>query len=102
VCLSHTHFKVSGKPNAWASHDTGMATAQLLLQATSENVYCHPMAGYHKDKLIEALKLDESKQPLCVIALGYLQSHELLEEPFKTREITPRVRKSVAEISKKL
>jgi len=94
VYASNT-FQASGKPNAWASHDVGIATGYLLLQATSMDVYCHPMAGYDKQKLSEAFDLSEDLVPQCIIALGYLDEAEKLEEPFKTREVTPRSRKSV-------
>jgi hypothetical protein len=35
-----------------------------------------------------------------MIALGYLDAPEKLEEPFKTRELTERARKSVSDVSK--
>ena len=41
-------------------------------------------------------------EPVVFIALGYLDSPEKLEEPFKTREITPRTRKPLHQIVKRL
>jgi hypothetical protein len=35
---------------------------------------------------------------MAVIALGYLDSAEKLPEPYKTRELSPRVRKPINEI----
>jgi len=49
--------------------------------------------------LIENLKIDGAYNPLTIMALGYLDSPDNLEEPYKTRELTPRSRKSVEEIS---
>ena len=91
-------FAASGKPNAWASHDVGIATGYLLLQATSMEIYCHPMAGYDKAILKENLNYEEGLIPQCIIAIGYLDDAEKLEEPYKTRELTPRARKSVEEL----
>ena len=41
------------------------------------------------------LNLDTDQEAMCVIALGYLADAETLEEPFKTRELTPRTRKNL-------
>ncbi len=65
-----------GEPNDWAQHDTGMADAHLLLQATSMDIYAHPMAGFYKEKVIEKLQLDAEYEPICMIALGYLDVPE--------------------------
>lgn len=39
---------------------------------------------------------------ICVIAFGIQADDELLEEPFQTREITERARKSISEIAEKI
>ena len=105
VLLVSVYRKTSastGKPNANAVHDTGMANAQLFLQATSMRIYTHPMAGYDRERLTELLKLGDDKGIACMVALGYLDDAEKLEEPFKTREVTPRTRKDISEISTRL
>jgi nitroreductase len=91
-------FSANEKPNAWASHDVGIATGYLLLQATSMQIYCHPMAGYDKQILQDNLQYEQGLIPQCIIALGYLDDAEKLEEPYKTRELTPRARKTVDEL----
>lgn len=92
-----------GKPNNWAMHDLGAANATLMLQATSMGIYGHPMAGFDKAKTIETFSLNaEILEPVAFIALGYLDEPEKLGEPFRTRELTPRTRKGVAEISERL
>lgn len=100
VTVARTTFAANEKNNPNAAHDVGLATATLLLQATAMDIYCHPMGGFHKDMLKEALKFSDTQSPICVIALGRLDSPETLEEPFKTREITPRSRKPLSEIAK--
>lgn len=96
--LAKDTFTHSGKPNAWAPHDVGIATGYLLLQATDMGIYCHPMAGYDKTKLNEQIHIPEGYTPQCIIALGYLDDAEKLEEPFRTRELSPRSRKSIEEL----
>lgn len=90
----------NGTENKIAKHDIGATNATLMLQATSMDIYGHVMGGYDHQKTIDTLNLDtELYEPVVMIALGYLDPPEKLEEPFKTREITPRTRKSVGEIS---
>lgn len=92
-------FAASGKPNVSAEHDLGMANANLLLQARALEIFGHPMGGFDKAKTAALLGFDENTQPVCIIALGYLDDPEKLEEPFLTRERTPRSRKAVGEFA---
>ncbi len=102
VSLIQMNFD-NGKPNETAKHDLGAANATLMLQATSMGIYGHPMAGFDKGKTLETLGLDTNEvEPVAFIALGYLEEAEKLEEPFKTRELTPRNRKAVAEFAKQI
>lgn len=88
--------------NHYYSHDSGMSNAFLLLQAHSMGISGHVMAGVHKAQLIEALELPANEEPLVVIALGHRDEAEKLEEPYKTRELAPRTRKSLAEFTKQI
>ena len=97
LSLIETHT-ASGKPNTWAQHDLGAANFALTLQANSMGIYTHVMAGYDKARAVTELELPETVDSVAMIALGYLDSPEKLEEPFKTREVTPRTRKSVGEV----
>ena len=98
VAVARTTFAANGNANPWAEHDLGLATGFLMLQATEMGLYTHPMAGYDRTKLNETLAIGEGLKALCVLAVGYLGEAEALEEPFKTRELTPRSRKSVEEV----
>lgn len=87
-----------GVKNISALHDVGAANANLILQAVSMNIYGHLMGGYSRSKAIELFNIDtEEYEPVVFIALGYLDAPEKLDEPFRTREITPRTRKSIDE-----
>lgn len=97
IATYKTQFHSSGKPNLNAMHDLGMANAHLLLQATESGLYAHPMGGFDKAKLIKEFDLDETELPVVVIALGYLDDPENLEEPFRSRELTIRSRKPLEE-----
>lgn len=100
--IARNTFAANGKPNPWATHDLGMANAQLMLQATHRDIYGHMMAGFDKVKLSDLLQLSEDQTPVAMIALGFKAEADTLEEPFLSRELAPRVRKPLAEIVKKL
>lgn len=97
LCTAKTTFTRNGLPNRHALHDTGMANAFLMLQATEMNIFGHIMAGYDPDKLHETYAFADDEEAVCIIALGFLGSPEQLAEPFRTREVTPRSRRDVEE-----
>ncbi len=95
ICTAKKNFEKNGAPNRHALHDTGMANAFLMLQATQMGIYGHIMGGYDPVLLQETYQIPEGEAVICLIALGYLGNADQLEEPFKTRETTPRSRKAV-------
>lgn len=97
LSLVETHT-ATGKPNPWGMHDLGAANFALTLQANAMGIYTHVMAGYDKARAVTELELPETVDSVAMIALGYLDDPEKLAEPFKTREVTPRTRKSVGEV----
>lgn len=93
----------NGKENGTAKHDLGAANATMMLQATSMGIYGHMMAGFDHDKTFEALNLNrEEVDTVAFFAMGYLDSPEKLDEPFRSRELTPRTRKKVSEFTQRL
>ena len=97
LCYTKLTYTKGGKDNVNAFHDAGLANQNLLLQAVSMQIYGHPMEGFDKAKAVHDFKLSSDFQPVCIIALGFLGEAEDLEEPYKTRELTPRTRKSLNE-----
>ncbi|HET9038184.1 MAG TPA: nitroreductase family protein [Myxococcaceae bacterium] len=66
-----------GRPNGWAEHDLGMATAQLVLQAVASGLGAHSMAGFDAEKLRASLRIPPDLQPMTVTAIGW-PAHEPL------------------------
>lgn len=99
VAVVRKTFAATGGFNASAEHDLGMANAHLLLQAVSLEIFAHQIGGFDKGKMADLLGLDDHQAPLCIIALGYLDEPEKLEEPYRTRELTPRKRKGIGEFA---
>lgn len=85
----------SGRPYPDALHDAGAANMLLTLQAGSMGIGVHPMAGF--DKAAAESFLPEGLQPVIMLAMGYPDTHEKLDEPYRTRELAPRTRKSLNE-----
>lgn len=99
VVVAKTTFDKEGSPvNTYAEYDTGLAASSLILQAQHMNIYSHTMAGFDKSKMKEKFQLNENLKPLTVIALGYLDSADKLQEPYLTRELTARVRKPLSDL----
>jgi nitroreductase len=102
VSAAKKNLTVNGKENVYAVHDTGMATANLLIQAQSLGIATHPMGGYDKKALANLINLPEGFDLLTVIAAGYLGDNAELSETLQKRANAARVRKSVNEIASKL
>ncbi len=92
-----------GKPNLWSKHDLGAANMNLILQALSMNIYGHLMGGFDAGKVVDSLDVDPTVyEPVACMALGYRGDPEQLEESQRERELAPRTRKVIAEISQKI
>ncbi len=97
LCYTKLTYAKNGKDNVNAFHDAGLANQNLLLQAIAMGIYGHPMEGFDKVKAVHDFNLSSDFQPVCMIALGYLGDAGNLEEPYKTRELSPRERKPLNE-----
>ncbi len=98
VCSGIKLLHRNNEPNHAWQHDVGLANAQLLLQATSMDIYCHLMGGFDHAKANATLAIDTAQEEIvCFIALGHLGHAEQLIEPFHTREITQRTRRPLEE-----
>lgn len=98
LSLGKKTYTTTGHPNGAMLHDVGSANMLLTLQANAFGIYTHVLGGYHAGRAAEEFQFEEDLVPVYMIALGYLDDSEKLEEPFKTREITPRSRKKLNEV----
>lgn len=97
LSLARKNFASNGNHNRHALHDVGAANMTLLLQAASMDIFGHQMGGFDMQKAIETFQIPDDLEVVCFISLGYLDAPEKLEEPFRTRELTPRKRKDLSE-----
>lgn len=98
ISLAKTTWGPENKTNIAAHHDVGLANATLLLQAVSQNIYGHMMGGFDRIKTRHEYNIPEGYDIMIMMALGYLDNPETLEEPFRTREMTPRTRRALGEV----
>ena len=87
-----------GKQNEFASFDAGLATQNLLLEATNLGLAAHVLGGIESAWLDEALSLDDNVKPLVGITVGKRALPEELEGALHDREVAPRTRLSLDEI----
>jgi nitroreductase len=90
-------FAKTGKPNAAALHDLGLASANLCLEATAHGLYVHQMIGILPDQARLVFHIPDGVQPLTGLAIGYAADPNTLVDKLRERDLTPRTRKTLAE-----
>ena len=58
----------------YAEFDTGMSVFSLLIQAWSEGIIAHPIAGYSQNVIKQAFDIPDEMKLLTVLILGYKDS----------------------------
>ena len=93
LSLAKLNFERTGKPNRHAFHDVGLASANLVIQATALGLAVHQMAGFHAEKARELYGIPAGWEAVAAIALGYPGEADSLPEPIRQRELARRARK---------
>ena len=93
ITVAAMSFAKNGKPNRHAFHDVGAAMADFTLQATSEGLFVHQMAGIDIDKIRTTYGIPATHEPVAGVALGYPGDIDSLPEALKQRTLAPRSRK---------
>ena len=98
VACANKNFNHNGEPNRFSQYDTGAASENLCLQATSMGLQAHQMGGYDSDKVRNLAKVPVDFDIMACIAVGQgLETSQLSEEQ-KERELSPRKRRPLDEI----
>ena len=77
----------------YALFDTGMAVCSLLLQATREGLYAHPIAGFDPIGVKEAIGIPEGFTVIALVIVGYPGDETHLSEKHSKAEHDARARK---------
>jgi nitroreductase len=97
LSVALTNFATSGKPNRFAFHDLGGASATLALEAVGLGLQIHQMGGIFPDKAREVFGVPEGYEVAAGLALGYPGDPQSLPDALRERELQPRQRKPVSE-----
>lgn len=99
LSVARMDFEDDSRPNRHAFHDVGLATENLLLQATALGLVAHPMAGFDIEKARADLKIPSGYEPVAMIAAGYPGELTVLPDYLQQRELKPRERKPLTEMA---
>ena len=93
LSVARESFAHDGKPNRHGQHDVGLASENLVLQATDLGLVAHQMAGFDAAKARSLFQIPEGFTPMAMIVLGYPGRLEDLPPALQEREKAPRVRR---------
>ncbi len=96
LSIARLNFEKWDKPNRHALHDVGMATGNLVLQATALGLVARQMAGFDVEKARADLNIPSGYDPVAMIAVGYPGDPNILPERFKQHELNQRERDDLA------
>ena len=82
----------------YAQFDTGMAVMNLMLQATREGLYAHPLAGFDPFVIRKNFAIEEATQIITLLAIGFPGDGLNLNEKHAELERSARVRKNIDDI----
>lgn len=95
--ISRRNFAHNDKPNRAALHDLGLASAQLLVEATARGLVVHQMIGILPERARELYQVPEGYEVLTGLAIGYQGDPRALPEGMQERDAVRRPRKPVRE-----
>jgi nitroreductase len=90
-------FTRNGKPNDAAHHDLGLASENLVVEATARGLAVHQMIGILPDRARAVYRVPEDVQPLTGLAIGYPGDPAKLPENMRARDSARRPRKPLGD-----
>src|ERR1700687_1227753 len=97
VIVSRKNFEHNGQPSITHQFDTGTAWENLAIQAVSQGLVTHAMAGFDYDKARKDLAVPIDFEVVAMIAIGKRGPKEKLSPELQAREL-PNTRKPLSEI----
>lgn len=90
-------FAKNQQENRAAVHDLGLATANLVVEATARDLSVHQMIGILPDQARELYQIPEHYEAWTALAIGYKADPAELPDTVKARDLAPRQRKPLGE-----
>ena len=95
LSVAKLRFDRNQKENRHAMHDVGLATENLVIEATSLGLFAHGMAGFSVEKTRETYGIPDSHLPMAAWAIGYPGDPATLDPDTRESELAPRERKGL-------
>ena len=95
--LTSLRFKRNNTDNRSAIHDLGLATGNLVMEATARGLCVHQMIGILPDRAHILFDIPEGIEAWTGMAIGYQGDATTLPEGLKERDLAPRQRKPLKE-----
>jgi nitroreductase len=90
-------FKRNNNENRAAVHDLGLASGNLVMEATAHGLFVHQMIGILPDRARELYQIPPDSEAWTGLAIGYRKEPEGLPDALKQRELAPRQRKPLSQ-----
>ncbi len=86
-------FAKNNKDNRAAVHDLGLASGNMVVEATTRGLSVHQMIGILPDKARGIYRIPEHFEAWTAMAIGYKADPATLPDALKERDLAPRQRK---------
>lgn len=96
LALAQVVATYKNRANRLAFYETGMAVSNLLLQATSMDLFVHQIGGYDYEKAKEVLVIPTRYEPAALMAIGYKGDPSILPAKVAAREEKERTRMEIS------
>ncbi|MES1923861.1 nitroreductase family protein [Salinisphaera sp. T31B1] len=90
-------FSANGQPNKAAEHDLGLASANLVLEATVRKLHVHQMIGLDPEAARTAFSIPEEAEAFTALAIGHRDRSAGGDPGLREREAKPRNRRPTDE-----
>lgn len=94
--ISHTYNDSAGRPSETHSFDAGAAWENLALQGYLLGLAVHGIAGFHRDRARDVLKIPTQFHLEAMVVVGRPGAQDLLSDTLKARE-TPNDRRPLTQ-----
>ncbi|MEH2350850.1 MAG: nitroreductase family protein [Nostoc sp.] len=91
--IASLRFTRNNQENKAAIHDLGLASGNLVVEATARGICVHEMIGILPDKARDLFDIPENFEAWTAMAIGYRGDPITLPDALKERDLSPRQRK---------
>lgn len=97
LCVVSTKFAKNRQDNRAAVHDLGLASANIVTEATARGLSVHQMIGILSEKARELYHIPQHFEAWTAMAIGYAAAAVAIPDDLHERDLAPRTRKPVGE-----